>query len=85
MKSFNKWITIDSSTLNFNFTPVQNPNGKKFFISVLNKEGIIFFEMKEDHYGHWLIVEPVPTWLLPAQPSLEAAIKSQVHTTLFNQ
>ena len=68
-------ISYENSLFEVHFTKVVSPSNK-FFVEL--RQGcapVARFDMKQDAYERWKIVEPAPTWVRNVLPELSDAIR----------
>lgn len=78
MPDFIEIIAITGKNYYFSFREVDVPEGKKYFVSTLENNDIISFDMKTDKYGKLKIVEPVPKWIKQNEGLLLKAIQNHL-------
>jgi len=63
----------------FLFREIDTPNSKKYFVIVFDEwHQKVVFEMKENVYGDWKIVPPIPEWVFPLENYLSLFLKESV-------
>ena len=76
MRDFKVSIPIGRMRYHFDFTSIQLPGEKKYFIAASNSSGDLFhFEMVKNNDGQWVVIEPVPEWIREIEPTLSRLIK----------
>jgi hypothetical protein len=75
MYAFEKQIVVDGHQYAFHFHPVIYPYGNKYFVQI-NPDGrdAVSFEMKQQHPGKWVAIQPAPSWVTGIQDQLSDAI-----------
>jgi hypothetical protein len=75
MPDFIEAIPFAGKNQYFSFRLVATPRGDKYFVSTLENNDLISFEVKTDALARWHLVEPVPAWIKQMEPQLVQAIE----------
>lgn len=78
MTDFIETIPIAGKNYYFSFRKLSTPEGIKFFVSTLEKNDFISFEIRRDKFDNWKIVDTVPKWIAQIEIKLIEAIKSHL-------
>ena len=79
MADFTKSITVENEKTRFQVSKIYKRDGFKFFVKVLYKNVLIYFDMQRDKRGDWKIINPAPNWLIPLESELASVIKKNIH------
>jgi hypothetical protein len=75
MKEFKVDMVVNNTSYRFLFRALVCHHHAKYFVEV---EGLVsarlFFEMKQDQFGHWKAIPPVPDWVKEIEPALASII-----------
>jgi hypothetical protein len=78
MPDFIETIPIAGKKYYFTFRKVFTPDGVKFFVSTLENNDLISFEIKGGKFGDWKLLDPVPDWIRQIERKLFEAIKNHL-------
>ena len=83
MTPFTEWIKVNNYPTEFNFRKIQTPDHDKFFISVVDHQGIsnISFDITMTRQGKWNIIKPVPEYILLLKEQLIKIIQKHCALT----
>lgn len=76
MNAFNENMIVGNEKLNFSFTLIITPKGRKYFVTASNQKGnVANFDIAPDKWGKWKIINPAPMWAMSMEKELLGAIK----------
>ena len=70
MSDFIEVISIAGKNYYFSFSKISTPGGSKFFVSTIENNDVVSFEIKGDEYDNWKIIEPAPKWIMKIEKTL---------------
>ncbi|HEV7621724.1 MAG TPA: hypothetical protein VGO09_08325 [Flavisolibacter sp.] len=73
--NFEATITIENERYTFRFSKIISPGKPKFFVSSYSIRGRSgCFDMQENNYGNWKVVQPCPDWIVKLEARLSLII-----------
>ena len=76
MSDFIKIIPISGKNYYFTFREISTLEGRKFFVTTLENDDAISFDIRTDKFDNWKIIEPVPKWIKQIEEKLFEVIKN---------
>jgi hypothetical protein len=77
MSDFIEIIPIAGKKYYFTFTEMSTPDNKKFLVTTLENGDAVSFEIGNDRFEKWTIIEPVPKWIKQIEGRLLEAINNR--------
>ena len=79
MSSFSAQLRHLHQCITFSFKPIHVPGGKKLFVEAIHNTGTMHsFEMRQDYFQRWQVVQPCPEWIVSLEAELQNLISKRI-------